>query len=73
MAKYNRNTGKRWTSGEVSQLRSLANQNTPTRVIGLKLGRTESSIYTKANEERISLSPTNRSPYNRGGDKLVII
>ena len=34
------NTGKRWTVTQVKQLRPLANQNTPTRVIGLKLGRT---------------------------------
>jgi len=66
MAKYNRNIGKQWTGNDVSQLRSLAKQNTPTRVIGLKLGRTEASIYTKASEKNISLHPTNQSPYNRG-------
>jgi len=65
MPKYNRNSGKPWKSGEVSQLSKLAQQNTPTRVIGLKLGRTPSSIYTKASEENISLAPTNQSPYNR--------
>ena len=65
MSKYNRNSGKPWKSGEVSQLRKLARQNTPTRVIGLKLGRTPESIYTKASDEDISLSPTNQSPYNR--------
>lgn len=65
MAKYNRNSGKQWKSTEVLQLRSLAKQNTPTRVIGLKLGRTAASVYTKASEENISLHPTNQSPYNR--------
>ena len=40
-------------------------QNTPTRVIGLKLGRTPEAIYTKASQEDISLKPTNQSPYNR--------
>ncbi len=65
MAKYNRNSGKQWTQGEVSQIRNLARENTPTRVIGLKLGRTPDAIYTKASEEGISLTPTNRSPYNR--------
>ena len=34
-----------------TQLEKLANQNTPTRVIGLKLGRTEDSVYAKASEE----------------------
>jgi len=62
MPKYTRNTGKSWTKKDVSQLRTLAKQNTPTRVIGLKLGRTVSSVRTKASSEGISLKPTNRSP-----------
>ena len=65
MAKYNRNSGKPWTSSEVSKLRDLARGNTPTRVIGLKLGRTPDAIYSKAQENNISLDPHNRSPYNR--------
>lgn len=65
MAKYNRNSGKAWTSKEVSQLKSLAKQNTPTRVIGLKLGRTPDAISSRASQESISLKPTNQSPYNR--------
>ena len=65
MAKYDRNKGKKWASEDVSQLKKLAKENTPTRVIGLKLGRTESAVYSKASEERISLKPTNQSPYNR--------
>jgi hypothetical protein len=43
----------------------LAKENTPTRVIGLKLGRTEDAVRSKASEEGISLKPTNQSPYNR--------
>ena len=65
MSKSTRNSGKPWTSQDVKQLEKLANQNTPTRVIGLKLGRTEGAIYSKANAEDISLKPTNQSPYNR--------
>lgn len=65
MAKYNRNSGKSLTKGEVSQLNQLAKENTPTRVIRLKLGRTENSVRTKASENNISLKPTNQSPYNR--------
>ena len=65
MAKYNRNSGKAWTSGDVRQLRDLARENTPTRVIGLKLGRTEDAVRTRASDENISLKPTNQSPYNR--------
>lgn len=65
MAKYNRNSGKAWDAKEVSQLKSLAKKNTPTRVIGLKLGRTENAVQAKASENKISLRPTNQSPYNR--------
>ena len=65
MPKYNRNSGKPWTSAEVSKLEELADQNTPTRVIGLKLGRTPAAVSNKASQENISLKPTNQSPYNR--------
>lgn len=54
-----------WTPQEVRELKQLARENTPTRVIGLKLGRTPAAVSTKASEEDISLRPTNRSPYNR--------
>ena len=65
MSKSTRNTGKTWTCTEVKQLAKLASENTPTRVIGLKLGRTPDAIYTKASAENIPLKPTNQSPYNR--------
>lgn len=65
MAKTPENHGKAWTDAEVRELRKLAKENTPTRVIGLKLGRTEDAIFAKASEEGISLKPTNQSPYNR--------
>jgi hypothetical protein len=65
MAKYNRNSGKAWTPQEVGQLERLANQNTPTRVIGLKLGRTPAAVRTKACQEEVSLKPANQAPYNR--------
>jgi hypothetical protein len=61
--KSTRNTGNPWTREEVSELRRLASENTPTRVIGLKLGRTEDAVRAKASEENISLKPTNQSPY----------
>lgn len=56
LPKYIRNTGKSWSAREISQLRELARHNTPTRVIGLKLGRTEDSVRTKAAERRVSLA-----------------
>lgn len=64
--KYKRNSGKEWTNQEIKQLENLANKNTPTGVISLKLGRTKNAIYSKASEEDISLNPINKSPYNRG-------
>jgi hypothetical protein len=63
MSKSTENTGNAWTEEEVEQLRLLASQNTPTRVIGLKLGRTEDAVYSKAGAEGISLNPPNQSPY----------
>ncbi len=65
MSKSTRNDGKSWTTQDVKELRALARGNTPTRVIGLKLGRTPDAIYAKASDRRISLKPTNQSPYNR--------
>lgn len=65
MAKYNRNSGKQWTKSDEQQLKKLAKENTPTRVIGLKVGRSENSVRSKASELDVSLKPTNQSPYNR--------
>ena len=65
MSKSTRNSRKQWTDQEVKQLKSLVSGNTPTRVIGLKLGRTENAIYSKASDLGVSLAPTNKSPYNR--------
>jgi hypothetical protein len=47
----------------------LIAHNTPTRVIGFKLGRSESAIYSKAFDLGYSVKPTNQSPYNRLKDK----
>ena len=63
MTKSTRNRGAGWSSDDERRLRELAFQNTPTRVIGLKLGRTEDGVRGKANELGVSLRPTNQSPY----------
>jgi len=63
--RYTRNNYKGWRADDVRELRRLAKENTPTRVIGLKLGRTAISVRGKAQREGISLRPTNQSPYNR--------
>ena len=65
MPKYERNAGKPWSNREVKALKQLARQNTPTRVIGLKLGRPVAGVYVKASEKGVSLRPTNQSPYGR--------
>jgi hypothetical protein len=65
MAKSTRNSGRRWTSSANKVLRMLARKNTPTRVIGLKLGRSASAIYAQASQLGVSLKPTNQSPYSR--------
>ena len=65
MAKSPGNHGKSWTPQDITQLKTLAKQNTPTRVAGLKLGRTPDAVQAKASEIGLSLKPTNQSPYNR--------
>lgn len=65
MAKQPKNHNTPWTPADIQQLRKLADENTPTRVIGIKMDRTEGAIQSKASEEKISLKPTNQSPYNR--------
>lgn len=65
MAQTNRNSGKQWTGQDVNKLKELIKGNTPTRVMGLKLGRTEEAIYSKASQLGLSVKPTNQPPYNR--------
>lgn len=65
MPKKPANSGKSWTSADKQQLRNLAKQNTPTRVIGLKMGRSEAAVRSQAANQGTSLKPTNQSPYNR--------
>jgi len=65
MAKTPTHNGENWDASDVQKLRKLARENTPTRIIGLKLGQTPAAVSQKASSERISLKPTNQSPYNR--------
>jgi hypothetical protein len=62
-AKSTRNSGEEWTDDDVQQLRDLANGNTPTDVISLRLGRSADAVRAKAQAEGISLAPGNRPPY----------
>lgn len=63
MAKQPSNHGKPWTSADVRNLKQLAAENTPTRVLGLKLQRTPAAVQNKAAESGVSLKPVNQSPY----------
>jgi hypothetical protein len=65
MPKEPPNHGKPWTKGQDADLKRLAKDNTPTRVMGIKMGRTEDSIRNRASDLDVSLKPTNQSPYNR--------
>ncbi len=60
-----KNFGKQWEQQDERNLKTMAKENTPTRVIALKLGRTPEAVYSKASELGFSLHPTNQSPYNR--------
>jgi hypothetical protein len=60
-----RNSGKGWTPSDNKQMRQMARENTPTRVMGFKLGRTEDAVRNHASEINVSLKPTTQSPYNR--------
>jgi hypothetical protein len=63
MAMIPSNHGKAWSQADVENLSKLAAGNTPTRVIGLKTGRTPAAVQSKASSKGISLKPTNQSPY----------
>ncbi len=62
---YKRRSREPWTTADVGLLRQLANGNTPTGVMSIKLQRPIAAIRSKAQREGISLRPINRSPYNR--------
>lgn len=61
--KSTRNTGAPWTREDDRELRQLVRGNTPTRVIGLKLGRSETAVRSHASRLGVSLRPANQSPY----------
>ncbi|MGA7485456.1 MAG: hypothetical protein WBW74_00740 [Xanthobacteraceae bacterium] len=63
--KYKRHLKEPWSGTDLGTLRRLAHANTPTGVISLKMGRTPAAVRSKAQRERISLRPSNRSPYSR--------
>lgn len=76
MAEFIRNSRKQWTMRDVRTLRSLVREQTPMRVISLKLGRTVEAVRRKAASEGVSIrlvspllqgdrTPTGTSPSRR--------
>lgn len=65
MAKQPKKSGTEWTPQDDKQLTKLIKENTPTRLIALKMTRTPAAIYNHAAEKGKSLKPTNQRPYNR--------
>ena len=55
------NSGKSITPAVVSQVRNLANHNTPTRVIAGLTGRTESSVPHLSANNRRTVEPTHQT------------
>lgn len=69
MPKTPSNSGKRWTPAEERQLRQEIQGNTPTRLIGMKHGRSAEAVQSKANDLGLSTKPTNQSPYRTKGKR----
>lgn len=63
--KGTKNANTPWTPTQEKQLKNLAKENTPTRVMGGLLGRTPGAVAQKASDLGVSLKPTNQSPYSR--------
>jgi hypothetical protein len=68
MAKQLTKTGARWSKEDDQHLKMLAKQNTPTRVIALKLRRTPAAVQGHASRIGLSLKPINQSPYSNRND-----
>jgi hypothetical protein len=60
--KDGRSNPRSWSKDDVKQLKTLIKQNTPTRLIALKLKRTEAAVRWRVHSEGLSLRPTNRRP-----------
>jgi hypothetical protein len=69
MVKTPANSGKRWTAVDIKQLRQEIKENTPTRVMGLHLGRSPGAVQRKANDLDLSTKPTNQRPYGTKGKR----
>jgi hypothetical protein len=55
-----------WTRTDEQLLKKLIRENTPTRVMGIKLERTPAAVQQHANEAGLSTKPVNQRPNKRG-------
>jgi hypothetical protein len=62
MAETPKHHGKDWTSTENRELKKLIGENTPTRVIASKLGRTPGAVRGHASDLGLSMKAVNRRP-----------
>jgi hypothetical protein len=60
--------GQEWKPADDKQLKQLIRENTPTRVMGLKLERTPGAVQQHANDLGLSTKPVNQRP-NKGKGK----
>jgi hypothetical protein len=60
--KDGRSNPRSWSKDDIKQFKTLIKENTPTRLIAMKLKRTQASVRWKVHGEGLSLRPTNRSP-----------
>jgi hypothetical protein len=65
MAKQPAKHRQTWTRGDNQQLKKLIRENTPTRVMGIKLERTPEAVQQHANELGLSTKPVNQRPNKR--------
>jgi hypothetical protein len=54
-----------WTGDDDKLLKQLIRENTPTRVMGLKLKRTPAAVQEHANNLGLSTKPVNQRPNKR--------
>jgi hypothetical protein len=70
MAQRPTKSGEPWTAADVTRLRQFSQGNTPTRLIALKLKRTEQAVRSRAALEGVSLRPWNQRPYGTPGPTM---
>lgn len=68
MAKTPARHRQSWTGADDKALKQLIRENTPTRVMGIKLQRTPAAVQQHANDLGLSTKPVNQRP-NKGKRK----